>query len=38
MTSFYRAVLWAVVASVFYVGSSGLAIRVSAPPPKPIFL
>lgn len=38
MTSFCRAALWVVVASVFYVGSSGPAIRISAPPPKPIFL
>ncbi len=27
MTTFYRAVLWAVVVSMLYVGSSGPAIR-----------
>lgn len=36
MTTFYRAVLWAVVASTFYVGSSGPALRFAAPPPFPI--
>ena len=37
MTLFCRAVLWTVVASVFYVASSGPAIRFSPSPPIPIF-